>query len=187
MSGLVYKFEGRSAVHLAAALNFVDFINIFVKHELNIDLPNFFGERPIIQAIRMGHLQAAKALINAGAGVKSETPGVTNPSQFYPSPLYIAIELDSQQNNFPIVYQLIFGGAISDLLKEYHFHPFFIAICKGSEFYIKLLLKRGIDVNLRDAYHKKALHLASEKGNSRIVTLLYEMSCFKQRYYVITV
>ena len=39
---------------------------------------------------------------------------------------------------------------------------------------VKLLIEKGIDINKKNRYGPKALHIASEKGHTDIVELLTE-------------
>ena len=163
--------DGATAMHFAAAAGCVELIDLFVDCKFDIDVPNNIGERPIHVAVRRGHLQATLALIRAGANVTQETKGRYTPSRVFPTPLYVGIEADSQQSHLKIVFQLIADGSLLGH-NPVIFHPLLIAAKLGNELYIRILLKRGVDINARDLDKKTALYVASEAGYEAVVTLL---------------
>ncbi len=144
---------------MAASHNHSDAIKILVKYGASLDLKNKSGSSPLFSAIASRSEKAGLTLISLGASVD-----LTNSIGF--TPLMMTHQLALSR-------ALIEKGAkvntTSPIQKK-------TALMGNSEFgnfeIVRLLVKHGADLHLKDKYGKKAIDYARKRKHQDVVDFL---------------
>ena len=148
----------RSPLHAASRKRSVEVVKLLLDHEAEVNLIDMYDVSSLYIASKKGNIKVVKALLERGAQVDlRDWKGR--------SPLYIA----SKKGNVDVVKMLLEHGAQVDLGDWRGRSPLFVASADVA----KLLLQFGAQVHMVDKFSLTSpLHVASEKGNVEVVSLL---------------
>ena len=135
--------------------------DLIVIHQENVNAKCGYYGSPLHAALYMGHLDAARVLLDNGA---DENLG----DQDGKTPLAIAVDPE----NLEAVELLLKHGANGDVPDGYYGLLLHGASRRGQVEVVRLLLDHKSDINARGSANRTPLHMASEGGHSEVVKLL---------------
>ena len=159
---------GRSALHLAVFKDDMDLIDTLLAKGANIDAVDAQGETPLSHAVIDGQIEIIKLLLSKGANVNIKN------HEFGMTPLHLAVIIPFDCKTEIINLLLEHGADIDavtnkgDTAIQYAANYF---AANHSEI-VKLLISKGANVNIQNAYGATLLHSASRKGDSSLVKIL---------------
>ncbi|XP_018898519.2 uncharacterized protein [Bemisia tabaci] len=143
--------KGGTIFHYAAKRNRVDLVEFLLKFKYcsGIDSPRSDGSTPLHIAVRKGHLELAEIFLELGANVHARVVKfLTGQTQLIPrnaeSGQFETILLDCEDE--PMAVDENFQDKIQ---REDSLTPLHLAVLKGHEDTVELLLRHGADVNAR--------------------------------------
>lgn len=166
------KFDGNTALHVAALYNFSDTVKLLIDSKADIDGPSHdFNITPLMAAASAGHFELVNLLINSGACInKVDLKGRT--------PLMHAAYYGRNE----IISLLIEKGAVTKSLdfqrKSALIHTVMDGVNVEDKFRyqesVKALIQGGVDIHLGDKTQKTPLMYAISGRNLSIVNLLLQ-------------
>lgn len=150
---------------LWAAAEGIQVVQLLLEHGADIELADWDESTALLVAIKMGHEQIARLLIDKGAKINAR-------NRLNHTPLSYAIEV---ARNESIAKFLVEKGACYD--KDYHGYyqsPLDAAITFGMEDLVRLLLNEGYDLSSNDHFTVTPLFSAIEYGHKSLVRLLLQ-------------
>jgi ankyrin repeat protein len=148
-------FESSSTLIMASERGYLEIVQALLGREgTDVNRSNSYGNTSLHYTAEEGHIEVARALLQAGANVrKSNNNGQT--------PLHYA----SMEGYIEIVRALLEAGAGADVRKldAYTRSPIYHA-CSGHFEVFRALVEAGGDVNKLDSVGYTALHYASNWG-----------------------
>ena len=177
--------NGETPLHLATELNRMDLIELLLATEANVNAQREDGFTPLLIAVSSGRKDLAERLITRGAEVNEKCKEGS-------TPLHIAIAKGQRA----LVELLIAEGADVNAKSNYGHTPLDVAALRkrndivewltaedanysphvaarlGLLEEINKLVKKGIDLNVKDTSGRTALHYAARQGHKEMVTVL---------------
>jgi ankyrin repeat protein len=154
---------GNTALYLAVELDQVEIVRLLLSHskaELNVKGQR--GMTLLLLALRRGHAEVVKYLLEAGADVTlADEAGNTA--------LYQAV---GRGHSEIVRILLSHSKAELNVRGQRGMTPLLLALSQGHAGVVKYLLEEGADVTLANEVGDTALHLAVMKKNSALVKLL---------------
>ncbi|KAL8972866.1 MAG: hypothetical protein Q9197_002596 [Variospora fuerteventurae] len=157
----VLSYEGRSALHLAAANDQTAAIKILLEHGSDIECMDKFKATPLLVAAVTSSKAAFELLINQGANVLAMDKDGDVP--------FTSVNWDSP---IPILQQLLDRGADVDYVSPDQGTCLMKQVERGDAQTVHWLLEKGASVNIQNHDLETALHKASYRGLLDIVDLL---------------
>ena len=159
--------SGYGALHqLAADQRRFDGLQVALRYSPDLDVQNEDGETPLQYAVVWGCLDAARALLEAGADTEiADKPGGT--------PLVLAAA-SSNQVRPDMVALLLSHGADAGAVTNEGWNALMFAAAKGCAQSVRLLLPKTTDVDHEASKGATALSLAGDGGYAEIVRMLIE-------------
>lgn len=152
-------YDGRSALHLAAARGFEDIANFLLHEGVDINAADNSGSTPILEAIKNGHDRVASLLFKEGALLK-----IVNAGSFLCS---VVAKGDSD-----LLRRVLSYGIDPNTIDYDHRTPLHIASSQGYYMMAKLLLDAGASVFSEDRWGNTAVDEARMSGNKNMIRLL---------------
>lgn len=146
------NLNGETPLHMAVATGDRDSIVLLLSYGAWINAQDYSGETPLHWAIREGSRSVIHTLIVSGADVNVQNDDME-------TPMHLACGC---QGNWDIVEQLMSANAEIDPVDETGCTPLMEAISSGHSTIVRMLLRRGADVNHRDLGFRTPLHYAVE-------------------------
>ncbi|VVC91355.1 unnamed protein product [Leptidea sinapis] len=168
--------DGETTIHSAASLGNIDvlleILSVAKQHGI-LDGQNEEGETPLFKAIKNGHKECVKALLDQGASVKILLPGDVNV-------LHVATEYD-QKEILKILLEYN-NGKILNMIDSLTandrrgFGPIHFAVYNNSVDCLELLLSKNADIRLRTSssphFSSTPLHLAAVKNYKEVAMFI---------------
>lgn len=130
----------------------------------DIEAQNFYGDTPIVYAVRAGQLEAVRVLIQRGANVRRSKLEAN------------VMEYAAEQYNLPLATLLVNAGASVSTSLQFvdpkKTDPPDVAHAKAE--FARYLIAAGADVNTGNRFGHTLLLFAMEAGNHEMVTALLE-------------
>jgi ankyrin repeat protein len=141
----------------------LEIVRSFIAHGANLNAPSRSGDTPLVEALHIGDLEIARALIDAGADVNLQSAG-----SHADLPLHAVCKLPARK--YPpgrstaatIASLLLAHGAMANAFDRSGVAPIHHAAASGNEEVIKVLLARGVSVNVK----KRAIDASESKTSS---------------------
>ena len=153
--GLDAPLNGFNALHLATFGNHLDFVNLLLDRNADVDMSGGSqGERAIHLAASNGQKAAAEILLQHGVDVNSQ-------NNYAETPLYLAAS-NGQKAAAEILLQ---HGADVNSQDNIASTPLHLAAFHGQNAAAEILLQHGADVNARDKYGKTPMHVVLLSDN----------------------
>ncbi|KAI4131930.1 MAG: hypothetical protein LQ341_006324 [Variospora aurantia] len=157
----VLPYEGRSALHLAAANNQAAAIKILLEHGSDIECMDDIKATPLLVAAKTSSKAAFELLVNEGANLLAMDKFGNVP--------FTTVNWDSP---IPILQQLLDRGADIDDVSGGYGTCLMKQAERGDAQTVHWLLEKGASANIQDHYLETALHKASYHGLVDVVDLL---------------
>ncbi|XP_058108353.1 potassium channel SKOR-like isoform X3 [Magnolia sinica] len=152
-------YDGRSPLHIAASRGYEDITAFLIEEEVEINLPDKFGNTPLLEAIKNGHDHVASVLVQGGALLGIDDAGCR---------LCSAVA----RRDFDFLKRVLSHG-IDPNSKDYdHRTPLHIAAAEGVYLMAKMLLDAGSSVFLKDRWGNTPLDEARMSGSKPVIKLL---------------
>lgn len=173
--------NGRTPLHLAATKGHLEIAKFLLLNGANVNAKTYSGQSALHEAIKMNHKELAEILISNKADVNAKSRFCEHESR-WSTPLYKALEIGSVD----LVKLLLSNGASPQFIRynsraflddaDSNFHKgcvnaLTLAVAKGNEEVVKLLIQLGMNVNSSD-YRGSAMHLALENKHEEIFLYL---------------
>ncbi|CAL1682578.1 unnamed protein product [Lasius platythorax] len=193
------KTPSNTPLHFAVLNGDIEIVKLLLDSDANIDAKNQYGRTPFHNAVENKKMEIIELLLNRGADVNARNSNSI-------TPLHLAVE---KGNNEEIIKLLLSRGAnvdakgylqnVEHLLKHgahvnsaytstsrEGYTPLHLAVEKGSEEIIKLLLSRGANVDAKGIDGITSLHIAAERGYLQIVEHLLKRGAHVNSVYTST-
>ena len=162
--GLDDPFNGFNALHLATSCDDLDFVNLLLDRNADVDMSGGSqGERAIHLAARDGFVDVLLRLIRGGADVNSQ-----NDSAW--TPLHLAA-CHGQNAAAEILLQ---HGADVNSQHNTAYTPLHLAAYNGQKAAAEILLQHGADVNSQNDIAGTPLHYAASNGQNAAAEILLQ-------------
>jgi ankyrin repeat protein len=173
-----HENDGWSLLHTAAYWGNTELVNYLIRAGAMIDMPDNFGRTPLVLASESGQLPIVKLL--------EQDPKISHSSKGQ------ALVSACSRASYPVAEYLLDAGALLGAIEQVLHEIFYIANGKIDthhvQYYIwntrvvvhensvlpllRLLVKRGADINCRDRFGNSWLHNAAYVQQSETVRLL---------------
>ncbi|CAL1682579.1 unnamed protein product [Lasius platythorax] len=193
------KTPSNTPLHFAVINGDIEIVKLLLDSDANIDAKNQYGRTPFHNAVESKKMEIIELLLNRGADVNARNINSI-------TPLHLAVEKGSNEE---IIKLLLSRGAnvdakgylqnVEHLLKHgahvnsaytstsrEGYTPLHLAVEKGSEEIIKLLLSRGANVDAKGIDGITSLHIAAERGYLQIVEHLLKRGAHVNSVYTST-
>lgn len=194
--------EGQTTLHQLTNVQDIPIsetlIGVLLRDRPPLDVPNSYGNTPLITACVRGEYLLATKLISHGANV-----GATNSSRLF-TPLHAAassgnaelvslllangaeLEVRDKKGWTPLhdasafsesadtVERLLLAGANKEATTESKHTPLLLAAYNGKPNSVACLLKSGVNVDASSAFKSTSLHFAAKEGQLEIVKALLD-------------
>lgn len=149
-------------LHFAAQNGHLDIVGVLLDKNAEINCKTTMGFTPLHLASQKGYVDIVESLLNKKADVNIET-----------SKKYTALHFAAKNDYLPIVDLLLKRDANVNALDNNKFTPLHWAALNGSEMMVNYLLQNPyVNVKIESTEGKTALHLAEEKGHSKVISAL---------------
>jgi len=168
---LLNQKHGNTPLHYAAQSGSVQCIlQLIATGRVQVDDMASKGDTPLMRAVPRGHVDAARALLAAGADVNKITiNGWTA--------LGLAVSTGNADHALALADMLLAAGADPNAKDSRGITPMTFACRDGRDKVVKLLLKYRADVNARSKAGQTALTYAAHEGRLECVKLLVAAGC----------
>ena len=157
-----YRGGGTAApIHFAISSGRWEAVEILLLLGANPEKTDFWGNTPLVVAVRANSLTIAEKLIRYGADPD-------RPDRQNSTPLHHAAALD----NFDMTDMLLYYDAITELADNEGNTPLMTGVCFGYHDIADLLLQSGADPNTPDKKGFTPLMAASQNGDTLMMQLL---------------
>lgn len=167
---------GFAAIHFVVKRNNNDVLTTLLSSDINIDINirDGRGSTPIYISTFLGYVEITKQLLVHGAN-----PNIPDNSNL--SPMHIPLTKLGKNKNSNIIFSLLlkYGGNVNAHDKGGKTLLFY-ALLDDDQYYLKELVDKKADLNLRDKYNMSAIKYAIE--NNSIVNLKYLLQESKVNY-----
>ncbi len=181
---------GKTPLYMAASKGHLDVVKYLVEKGADVNTRNNMGRTPLHEAARNGNLEVVKYLVERGADINAEysagiSLGVGNPSGGFGAGLGLAdnpVEIrktplhEAEKGKHPEVVKYLVGVYISRGMINVKFSDrktlLHFAAYGGDIDQVKYLVKKGINVNVKDKFGLTPLHEAAKGGNLVVVEYL---------------
>ena len=151
------KKKKRTALHIAAKLNDVDFIDLLISKQADVNACDVHNETPLHFAVRNSNLEAADLLIKNGADISAQ-------DIYKFTPLHYAVGKD----RIDIIELLINKGSDINALTLFGKTPLQCAILNDKLENVQFLISHGADINMPDFDGITPLKTAEKCKNKEI-------------------
>ena len=154
-----------TALHCAAIRGHVATLRLLLDRGASIDMPNKWGDTPLMMATQEEHKDSVQFLLEKGADVDRQ-------NRYRWTALCLAASSGHQS-----IMELLLKKGVDINERTYGGGTALIAAAEsGHEDSVQFLLKNGADVNGQGYSGQTALFSAAQRGHQRIVELLLEKS-----------
>ncbi len=157
-------------LHSAARYGRDDIIRFLLDHGQNADAPGGVGRTPLYRAAKYGHLDSVRLLMERGGGIDTRSA-----DDF--TPLIVAAEHDHTE----IVRFLLDHGAAPGAVNIVGRTALIQAIdyaTRDDDTLTRLLIERGVPLEVHDINGRTALSAAAQRGRLRIARALLEAGAY---------
>jgi ankyrin repeat protein len=161
--------DGITPLHAASRGGHIGFMEFLIEQGADVNIKNASGSTPLHEAVRSGKIDAIKKLLTHNVDINAQDARGN-------SVLHLAIRDVPLDTHREIVNILLAQPGINpSLWDEYGDSPLHatITLNKDPEI-IKVLLKKGSDVNVRNIEGKTPLYMAIEQNRPQYVSVLLE-------------
>lgn len=166
-------YDGRCALHLAAASGKREFIQVLVDHGAKLNLTDRWGRTPLDDALAQDHSDAMQYLESLGAVHGSGVGGPFRPQTLDPKSSIAILLQYAADGDVARVKSLLDSKDVDvdacDYDKRTSLH---LAASEGRLEVIKLLCSRGANVNLMDRWGNRCLNDAIRSAHPDCVAYL---------------
>lgn len=139
---------GNTVLYCCAQFGLTYLVQYFIEHGADVNIPVKSGDFPLFAAISNNFYDTALLLVEKGANVKAVTSGNISVS-------YLAVH-DSKFLEFVLNR----GAPLEIATKEEHQTPIFVALQANNLESLKILIRKGANVNHKDIAKNTPLHVA---------------------------
>ena len=152
----------QTPLHLATKFQQLASVQVLLKHDINVNIPDLFGQTALHSAVFVGNKNIADILIASGAFIDATLPCT------HWAPLHLASSL----GHFEIVKLLLEHDVTKDLQDNNGMAALHLAAKYNASEIVKLLVESAADKEVRDAKGWRPLHFASISFSSDIIEIL---------------
>eukprot|EP00261_Vitis_vinifera_P031076 XP_019072319.1 PREDICTED: potassium channel KOR2 isoform X2 [Vitis vinifera] len=152
-------YDGRCALHLAAAKGYEEIVRFLIQHGANTNCIDNFGNSPLFEAVKAGHDRTALLLIEDGATLNLEDAG-----------WYLCKAV--MGSNIDLLKRLLENG-VDPNSRNYDLRtPLHFAAAEGLHLVANILIKFGADVLSKDRYRRTPLDEGRACGSKPLIKIL---------------
>ena len=195
-SDLSMMHNGMTVLHRAALVGNEELVKKLILLKAPVDVQDFFGNTPLLLAVREGHAKVVRALVRSGALIDLKNSKGRDAC-------YYALKKCALKDpvSLKMMRYLILSDQVSELWKLFfervvkvdQFRGYklsyvcsqlwFLAVGSGNRDFVKFLLSLGVDITTQqDSDSVTALQLAASKGLRDMVVLIMERSRANQAH-----
>ena len=170
--------DGVTLLMRAIERGYTGIAKLLLRHKARHDLGPKTGTRPVHTAVRHNNVEALRDLLEAGADVMAEEPGVKRPTG---SGGWIMSSIDIKQNPLLLACRLGHAEIVEVLIEHYKqralFQGFQVATLEGQLDVLRVLLRHpdmASMINDRDSQGNTALFTASLRRDPTVVKFLLD-------------
>lgn len=168
-------YDGRCALHLAAASGKREFIQLLLDRGAKVDLADRWGRTPLDDATLLDHQDAIKLLMHNGAK-HGTNAGPLRPQTLDPKSTAAIMLQASAEGDVERVKKLLDSKEANVDLCDYDKRTScHLAASEGKLDMLKLLVDRGAQVNLMDRWGNRCLNDALRGNHQECIQFLRSM------------
>lgn len=173
-------YKDMKEFHEAASNGYLDKVKELINKGIDADIEDLDGGTALFKAVKGGHKEVIKFLIDSGADVNFSN------REWGHTPIFTAVA----SGNGEIIKLLICNGAYVNAKRKDGFTPLHIAAAKGYDKIVKILIENGAKVRIKNNDYETPIDLAeffkrrSSVDNSshhKIVEMLKEAIWIEKR------
>ncbi|CAL8068065.1 unnamed protein product [Calicophoron daubneyi] len=156
----------QTALHKAADRDNLEVVRLLVKQGADLENQDRDGNTPLLLASSQGHVQLVKALIDAGANLRAQEKNAK-------SAVYICAE-ENRHELLEVLLACPLGKSLIPVPDIFNDTPLHVAAKRGHLEIVKLLIKAGVDLSVKNERERTALHYAARNGRLPVARLLLD-------------
>lgn len=158
--------KGCTPMHIAANSGELNALQVLVKATASVNVVDHSSWTPLHHAASKGHYHCVKYLLDQGSNLEAR-------DKFGSTPLLTASEENTEQSS-KVIEILLKRGALPNMYDCYGWTPLHVAVSRGNQLAISLLLAQGADLEPRTKVGDTPLYQATRAGNCTIMKMLIE-------------
>ncbi|KAK2722036.1 transient receptor potential channel pyrexia-like [Artemia franciscana] len=154
-------YGGQSLIHIAVQSFSEECLRLLTSENFNLDMLNMKGLTPLVEAARVGNIQAVKHLLHCDCNKYSQ-------DECGRTVLHIATNFGLVE----MVQEILETNFDLDIADHKKLTPLLIACGRGHHQIASILIQKGANINFCELY--SPLHLAARGGHKKTISLLLQ-------------